>query len=572
MSRLYQKMLIFFNCFLFTGEASRPALLSSSSIEEDQEEAYSSLISSSSVEVLSPVNSNYDSLEDRVNSKDYNNKNTSYKSKNSRIPPPQNSRQKRAQSAVAAAGSRIVRNQFSNLNNNNSTSDNVHKPVTNTTNTPKLTRKNIQNSAVISPKTRTAPEPSVVASNDDTKEGAEMIRPEIGEPHDNQRLATIDANSRSVNNKRKYLKTEAEKVLKDQLSKGKIPPKAKFRADDEISIGEPAATSSGATKSSAGVISAHLPQQEVVASARPRLPPTTEATSVAVDTENEENSPVVEPEALQGKVQHADSLDVSPLSSLPPRLNRGHSVKSASLDHHYRTVAQSVESSPRLQHPHKLFKSSSTNFFQRLSSLRLSLTERRSVSQAKITPHLTNSNAGFFQGISGNCKLLPAPYTIKHSVNLVIPPLLPVTRQTGAVPARRRKRPRRLPPPGAVRSAKTRRSFSFTDAQFIAQAAYEGDADLIHELYPGFPHSEPIYNLTKPKKSTAGVTNNNNGDKMVKPTFFDRSPVKYERRTSESSVTTSGNKNLTVITVGRSGSISGQLRFYLLLIFLSLTK
>ena len=395
------------------------------------------------------------------------------------------------------------------------------------------------------------------------------MQPETVDPHDNQRLATIDANSRSTNNKRKYLKTEAEKVLKDQLSRGKIPPKAKFRADDEISIGEPAPTSSGATKLSAGVISA---QQEAVASARPRAPPTTEATGLVADTENEENSPVVEPEALQGKVQHTDSLDVSPLSSLPPRLNRGHSVKSASLDHHYRTVAQSVESSPRLQHPHKLFKSSSTNFFQRLSSLRLSLTERRSASQAKITPHLTNSNAGFFQGISGNCKLLPAPYTIKHSVNLVIPPLLPVTRLTGAVPARRRKRPRRIPPPGAVRSAKTRRSFSFTDAQFIAQAAYEGDADLIHELYPGFPHSEPIYNLTKPKKSTAGGTNNNNGDKMVKPTFLDRSPVKYERRTSESSVTTSGNKNLTVITVGRSGSISGKLRIFFCFCYLNLLK
>ena len=42
--------------------------------------------------------------------------------------------------------------------------------------------------------------------------------------------------------KRKLLKSEAEKILKEQLSRGKLPPKAKFRADDEISIGEPAAT------------------------------------------------------------------------------------------------------------------------------------------------------------------------------------------------------------------------------------------------------------------------------------------------------------------------------------------
>ena len=44
------------------------------------------------------------------------------------------------------------------------------------------------------------------------------------------------------NVKRKLLKSEAEKILKEQLSRGKLPPKAKFRADDEISIGEPAAT------------------------------------------------------------------------------------------------------------------------------------------------------------------------------------------------------------------------------------------------------------------------------------------------------------------------------------------
>ena len=532
----------------------RPALLSSSSIEE--EEAYSSLISSSSIEVLSPIppSNNYQESQDsRDKPRIYSSNN--YKSKSSRIPPPtaatNGSRQKFARSTVVS-GSKILRSQNNN-NNERKSANNIN--TSSAANSPRLRkRQNHQTATTESTPVNNINNKTTATTfcEDETKvQAEEMIRPEVDTPPapppapagTNQRSG-IDANSRSVNNKRKHLKTEAEKVLKDQLSKGKIPPKAKFRADDEISIGEPA--TSGVNSGNEGAR----------ASTRPRAT-LTEAS--VTEAENEQLAasftPVVVKEVSLDEGNSSDiNLDpISPLSSLPPRLARGHSVKSASLDHYYRNVAQSVESSPKLQHPHKLFKSSSTNFFQRLSSLRCSLTERRSSSQTKITPHTTNSHAGFFQGISGNSKLLPAPYTIKHSVNLVIPPLLlpPPSRSTGAAPAaRRRKRPRRIAPP--LGSRKTRRSFSFTDAQFIAQAAYEGDADLIHELYPGFPHGEPIYNLTKPKKPS--TTAANHSDKMVKPAFLDRSPVKFS-----GSAVTSGNKNLTVITVGRSGSISGSI-------------
>ena len=40
-------------------------------------------------------------------------------------------------------------------------------------------------------------------------------------------------------------------MLSEQLSRGKLPPKAKFRADDEISIGEPATPRAAATNFSA---------------------------------------------------------------------------------------------------------------------------------------------------------------------------------------------------------------------------------------------------------------------------------------------------------------------------------
>jgi hypothetical protein len=78
------------------------------------------------------------------------------------------------------------------------------------------------------------------------------------------------------------------------------------------------------------------------------------------------------------------------------------------------------------------------------------------------------------------------PYAVNHG------PLLTVANcvETPKAPPRR-KRPQRRPLDKEMQPL--RRSLSFTDAHFIAQAVYEGDTKLIEELYPDFPRSDPIY-------------------------------------------------------------------------------
>ena len=46
------------------------------------------------------------------------------------------------------------------------------------------------------------------------------------------------------------------------------------------------------------------------------------------------------------------------------------------------------------------------------------------------------------------------------------------------------------------------RSFSFSDAQIIAQSVVDGDPKVINELYPGFPFSESIYTVIDRAKNT----------------------------------------------------------------------
>ena len=161
------------------------------------------------------------------------------------------------------------------------------------------------------------------------------------------------------NTKRKLLKTEAEKVLKDQLSRGKIPPRAKFRADDEISIGEPEYR----------VIPIHKEESESC-------------------SKESKTSPVLGDVAKSGdSTGDTEPSDGRRISITTP--NRA--SKSASLDNYYKPEIHSPK-------PHKLpsGKGSSSSFFSRLSSLRVSLNGRRS--PGIITPHTTSSDTGFFQG------------------------------------------------------------------------------------------------------------------------------------------------------------------------------
>ena len=84
------------------------------------------------------------------------------------------------------------------------------------------------------------------------------------------------------------------------------------------------------------------------------------------------------------------------------------------------------------------------------------------------------------------------PYAAIHG------PLLTISHPAEDTPKAppRRKRPQRLinaAEDEQVPSLPLRRSLSFTDAHYIAQAMCEGDTKLIEELYPDFPRSEPIY-------------------------------------------------------------------------------
>ncbi|TRY70606.1 hypothetical protein TCAL_02329 [Tigriopus californicus] len=188
-------------------------------------------------------------------------------------------------------------------------------------------------------------------------------------------------------------------------------------------------------------------------------------------------------------------------------------------------------------------RSRSLTFFQRLGGLRRSLSrslglnptsspsssETQAPAQtkdplalSKDVNHKTNqplranpSNEDrdwvFFRGFSGKRREdLIEPYAVCHGPVLAIQSSNPFPQ---APP--RRKRPRRQQLISKEQSRETshllrvvdtlnplRRSLSFTDAHFIAQAVYEGDTKLIEELYPDFPLSTPIYAvIDKSKKN-----------------------------------------------------------------------
>ena len=100
----------------------------------------------------------------------------------------------------------------------------------------------------------------------------------------------------------------------------------------------------------------------------------------------------------------------------------------------------------------------------------------------------------YFRGFGGT------PYAVNHG------PLLTVENcvETPKAPPRRKRPQQRL----QDSQKPLRRSLSFTDAHYIAQAVYEGDAKLIEELYPDFPRSEPIYAVVdKSKKRQSRLLN-----------------------------------------------------------------
>ena len=166
-------------------------------------------------------------------------------------------------------------------------------------------------------------------------------------------------------------------MLKEQLSRGKVPPKAKFRADDEISIGEPADSRvAGSTLSSPRVgLSAGLASPRVglsgglssprvgssggLSSPRIGLSPRVQELKVRqantpTTLPSEDNPPQpagdfsVEKQTPEteraGRINPPETERAPRVNSLPLTpahrnlLAKGVVAKSASLDHHYRYI------------------------------------------------------------------------------------------------------------------------------------------------------------------------------------------------------------------------------------------
>ena len=276
---------------------------------------------------------------------------------------------------------------------------------------------------------------------------------DAGSPDSGELMPMIDGTKkpavlRSVENeprpspKTTFLKSEAEKVLTEQLLLGKVPPKAKFRADDEISIGDPAESNEpvkGLNKSEA-------------------------------------------PSRAEKMVRQGNQEAKHRLSDIP--------AASRLLEETRRTNSLPLNgrAPPAVGQP----KSHGDKFFQRLSNLRRSFntTDYRR-SGGKIRPHINRRDTPFFEGIppeesQRNARgLQKTPRGVSW---LVVPPFLPLYRP----PAR--KYPGCAPTP-ASEGTRLKRSLSFSDAQIIAQSVADSEPKLIHELYPGFPFSDPIYTV-----------------------------------------------------------------------------
>ena len=253
-----------------------------------------------------------------------------------------------------------------------------------------------------------------------------------------------------------------ERLITEQLTRGKLPPKAKFREDDEISIGE----------SETADPSHHHPSPAGKLSSPARKAPVTPGLKAdkSVKTRSELGHDSYPPShaslVVARCLEESDRARGHRTNSLPLHsalgggdLSRGE--KSTSLDKYYKGEKPAEG------------KGASEGFFQRLSNLRRSFNShdhKRSASNqgggGKIRPHLTDSNTPFFQGISHKVKRPNSGnnnsrhHKVSHSSYLVLPPVIPSYKP----PARKYQFQRAFP----VRlraEAGLRRSFSFSDCQ-----------------------------------------------------------------------------------------------------------
>lgn len=190
-------------------------------------------------------------------------------------------------------------------------------------------------------------------------------------------------------------------------------------------------------------------------------------------------------------------------SSLPPAKAVAPTPKTPTTN-----LAKSIQSSLRsvsLGRGLEPLPSRGRTLLQRLQGLRRSFNSREKVhycpvpvppscEQQTSLPRRDDPDWVFFRGFGAKRREDVEPYVVNHG------PLLTVvaSNETRPIAPPRRKRPQRMLTDTQMQPL--RRSLSFTDAHFIAQAVYEGDTKLIEELYPDFPRSEPIYAVVDKSK------------------------------------------------------------------------
>lgn len=195
-------------------------------------------------------------------------------------------------------------------------------------------------------------------------------------------------------------------------------------------------------------------------------------------------------------------------SSLPPNAPIPRKTSSTSLAKTIQSSIRSVSLGRGSEQPppsqSSFNTSGSRTLLQRFAGLRRSFNSREKVYNRPVETQTTSTITRrpddpdwvFFRGFGAKKSEDIEPYAVCHGPSLTVSN----TFETPSAPPRR-KRPQRLPAAASTNQQQDkdkpllplRRSLSFTDAHYIAQAVYEGDTKLIEELYPDFPRSEPIY-------------------------------------------------------------------------------
>ena len=317
-----------------------------------------------------------------------------------------------------------------------------------------------------------------------------------------------------------------DKILSDQLLKGKIPPKAKFRADDEISIGDSENVETcvngedtctpivGDTCTTTPVSSGKMPSNRKIL----LTPSKSDKMTKSKDVRNHDPYPPSHASLLVAKCleegggrSRDHKTNSLPLNSALVSFDQSdtNAAKSTSLDKYYKGEKPQVG------------KSTSEGFFQRLSNLRRSFNshDQKRSSTGKIRPHIHESNSAFFQGISQSVRrpnsLTNTPSKVHHrahhSLHLTLPPII----KSYKPPLRKYQFQRSCPvKEGSQEDRFLKRSFSFSDGQVIAQCVVDNDLTVIGDLFPAFLiSSDNVYNvIDKEKLNKADVNNVNNSN------------------------------------------------------------